>query len=87
MIEFGAGSMAVAMKSIQEIYELHIRPLPARERLRLVEMIERDVASENEPTQPARSLLELEGLGAELWQGIDAQEYVNSLRDEWDHRA
>jgi hypothetical protein len=45
-------------------------------------MIERDVASENEPTQPARSLLDLEGLGAELWQGIDAQEYMNSLRDE-----
>ncbi len=29
-------------------------------------------------------LLELEGLGAEIWEGIDAQEYVNALRDEWD---
>ena len=77
----------MATTSIQEIYELHIRPLPVRERLRLVEMIERDVVSENEPAQPARSLLELEGLGAELWQGIDVQENVNILRDEWDHRA
>ena len=32
------------------------------------------------------SLLELEGLGAELWQGVDAQEYVNELRAEWDER-
>lgn len=27
-----------------------------------------------------RSLLELEGLGAEIWEGVDAQEYVNELR-------
>ena len=45
------------------------------------------------PTGPAsdvanakRSLLELEELGAEIWQGIDAQQYVNALRAEWDHR-
>lgn len=30
-----------------------------------------------------RSLLELEGSGAEIWKGIDAQEYVDALRDEW----
>lgn len=33
-----------------------------------------------------RNLLELAGLGAEIWEGIDAQEYVNQLRSEWDHR-
>jgi len=33
-----------------------------------------------------RSLLELEGLGAEIWNGADAQQYVNELRKEWDHR-
>src|SRR5258707_1655847 len=32
------------------------------------------------------SLLELEGLGAELWLGMDAQEYVDDFRREWDHR-
>lgn len=32
------------------------------------------------------SLLELEGLGKEIWEGVDAQEYVNQLRDEWDSR-
>lgn len=35
---------------------------------------------------PARSLLELEGLGAEIWVGVDAQGYVGALRDEWEHR-
>lgn len=31
-----------------------------------------------------RSLLELEGLGADIWQGIDGQAYVQGLREEWD---
>lgn len=32
----------------------------------------------------SRSLLELHGLGSEVWQGVDAVDYVRSLRDEWD---
>ncbi len=31
-----------------------------------------------------RSIMELEGLGKEIWAGIDAQEYVNQERDSWD---
>ncbi|MCI0710467.1 MAG: hypothetical protein L0154_09935 [Chloroflexi bacterium] len=34
-----------------------------------------------------RRLSELRGLGKELWQGVDAQEYVNQLRDEWDNNS
>lgn len=30
-----------------------------------------------------RQLTELRGLGKEIWAGIDAQEYVNEMRDEW----
>ncbi|MGO8674112.1 MAG: hypothetical protein ACLQVD_22465 [Capsulimonadaceae bacterium] len=29
-------------------------------------------------------VMELHGLGAEIWNGIDAQDYVNALREEWD---
>ena len=36
------------------------------------------------PPKPKRSLSELQGLGKEIWQGVDAQEYINELRDEWD---
>jgi 23S rRNA (cytidine1920-2'-O)/16S rRNA (cytidine1409-2'-O)-methyltransferase len=35
----------------------------------------------------AKHLSDLRGLGKEIWQGIDAQEYVNELRDEWDERS
>jgi len=31
-----------------------------------------------------RSILELEGLGKEIWEGIDAQEYVDRERSSWD---
>ena len=34
----------------------------------------------------ARSILELEGLGKEIWQGVDPKDYIRELRDEWDHR-
>ncbi len=36
------------------------------------------------PEQPSlRRLQELRGLGKELWQGQDAQDYVNQERDAW----
>ncbi|MBK9713562.1 MAG: hypothetical protein IPO81_20025 [Kouleothrix sp.] len=34
--------------------------------------------------QEKHSILELAGLGAEVWKDIDAQEYVDQLRSEWD---
>jgi hypothetical protein len=33
--------------------------------------------------QPKRSIMELEGLGKEIWQGLDAQEYINQERASW----
>jgi len=32
---------------------------------------------------PKHDITELEGLGAEIWEGIDAQEYVNEERRSW----
>ena len=29
------------------------------------------------------TLSSLRGLGKEIWEGIDARDYVNRLRDEW----
>ena len=30
------------------------------------------------------SILELRGLGKEIWEGIDAAEYIRRERDSWD---
>ena len=70
----------------EEIYLKYIKGLSVVERLRLLEITARDLAGTSQPGQPKRSLLELEGLGAEIWQDVDAQEYINKLRQEWDDR-
>ncbi len=33
---------------------------------------------------PKRHITELRGLGKEIWQGQDAQEYVDAERDSWE---
>jgi len=76
------------MSKVEELYQQHIKPLLPIERLSLVEMIIHDLAAEPVRTaeKPKRSIMGLHGLGKEIWEGIDAQEYVNELRKEWDHR-
>ncbi|MEA2638799.1 MAG: hypothetical protein QOF51_193 [Chloroflexota bacterium] len=70
---------------IDELYAQLLRPLPPKDRLELLAAIARDLALDRElPGQGERSLLELEGLGSELWRGVDAQQYVHELRNEWD---
>ena len=57
---------------LEDVYEKYA--LPTAERLRLEN---HDLA-----LMPKRSILELRGLGKE--KGVDAQEYVDRLRGEWD---
>ena len=38
---------------------------------------------EVQPAAQKRSIMELQGLGKEIWQGMDAQEYVNQERASW----
>jgi hypothetical protein len=33
--------------------------------------------------QPRRSLLELQGLGKAVWQGVDVDEYLRQERSSW----
>lgn len=60
-----------------------IENLSANERLSLITTIAETLKNER---VKKHSLLELDGLGADLWQGIEATDYVKSLRSEWDHR-
>lgn len=69
---------------LDQIYERQIKPLPRALQLQLLARIAQDLAATDQIDEPEVSLLELEGLGAEIWQGIDLQQYVNELRDEWD---
>lgn len=73
------------MQTVEEIYQQHIKSLPNDEKLRLIAKVSSELA-EAKIEKPKRSIMELHGLGAEIWKGIDAQEYVNELRDEWEPR-
>lgn len=53
------------------------------EQLRLLEDLARLIRQQGSPKRK-HSILELEGLGQEIWKGIDAQEYINQERDSWD---
>ena len=72
----------MATMTAKEIYEQLVKLLAPEERLQLVETVNRDLAARppDEHEESKRSLMELHGLGAEIWEGIDAQEYVNELR-------
>jgi hypothetical protein len=72
--------------NVETIYEQHIKPLSEAEKLQLVALIAQKLAAMSSKVPKRRSLLELEGLGAEMWHGIDAQQYVDELREEWGHR-
>jgi hypothetical protein len=56
--------------------------LSREEQLRLIEELAARTAGV--PSQePPSSILELRGLGKEIWQGVDAQEYVRQERSSW----
>jgi hypothetical protein len=78
------GDHVMAMSAAQ-VYEEHIKTLSVEDRLQLLALIAEQLASERRVSEQGlqHSLMELHGLGKDVWVGLDAQEYVNRLRDEW----
>jgi hypothetical protein len=70
--------------STTSYYEVlsRVQRLTPVDQLRLLEelavLVRRQVT-----TRTQRSILELQGLGKEIWWGIDAQEYVDRERVSW----
>jgi hypothetical protein len=54
--------------------------LPRQDQLRLIQELSEQTSCDAEQ---ATSVMELCGLGQEIWQQKDAQEYVNSERASW----
>jgi hypothetical protein len=72
--------------SLNELIE-QARALPQAEIKQLMRALI-DLLPDDKPTPPAEhSILELAGLGEEIWRGIDPGEYIEQLREEWDERA
>lgn len=58
------------------------KSLSLQERRELVKLLSESIQQVEETKK--HSILELAGLGADVWKGIDPQEYINQLRSEWD---
>jgi hypothetical protein len=71
--------------TIAEILQ-QAKTLSVQERKELVKLLIDSLDGPEAVSCQQRRLSELRGLGKEIWKGIDAQEYVNQLRSEWDER-
>ena len=51
-----------------------------------LEILEKLVRLLREPAKKSKksSLLQLEGLGKEIWQDVNVDEYIDQERDSWD---
>ncbi len=71
----------MATRSYDELLG-RVRRLDPVEQLRLLEelaaLVRRRITA-----RPRRSIMELQGLGKEIWRSIDAQEYVDQERTSW----
>ena len=71
--------------SVTTYYEVLSRAkhLTPTDQLRLLEELAALVRCQTMP-QRQHSIMELQGLGKDIWSGIDAQEYVDQERSSWD---
>ena len=75
---------SIVATTADQIYREHVRALPAAERLELISLIASELAAERDGSHaaPKHSLTEIFRSGKVIGRDIDAQEYVNLLRDE-----
>ena len=71
--------------TVMQVFQQAMK-LSTRDRIELIKLIV-GTLDESEPESTKRhSIMELKGLGKEIWEGVDVAAYINELRDEWDKR-
>lgn len=78
------------LKSIEGVYrdgkvEL-LEPAPDDATGRVIVTFLPSASQDDERNASQRNIMELHGKGADVWGGVDAAEYVDELRSEWDQR-
>jgi hypothetical protein len=71
----------MSTSAYQEVLNL-VKQLTIDEQTRLLEELTAMV--HHQSTQVKHSILELEGLGKDVWKGVDVQAYINQERDSWE---
>ena len=60
-----------------------VQKLDLSDQMKLIDQLT-DLVRQRMTAHPGHSILELQGLGKEIWQDIDAQKYVDRERASWD---
>jgi hypothetical protein len=71
--------------STYNYYEIlsRIQSLSQADQLRLLEDLAA-IIRQQAIAEPLHSILEFEGVGEEVWKGINVQEFIDQERDSWD---
>ncbi len=70
--------------SVEQIYRKYIRQISPAEQLKLVALITQSLAEPTTSNKTKRNIMDLHGLGKEIWQDVDPAAYIDRLRDEWE---
>jgi hypothetical protein len=71
----------MAKPDASDIYEKYVKSLPPTERLELIALIVEDLTYHfTFEEKPKVNIMDFQGAGRALPEGMDAQEYVNRLR-------
>ncbi len=77
----------MAVKKLTLCFEDYIKGierLRPDEQLNLIEIISARLKTNLKRKKAKHSVMELEGLGAQIWKGVDAQRHVSKERKSWD---
>jgi len=77
----------MATSNVSQTYDDYVKKiqtLTPEEQLSLVKVISASLKKTLRGKKAKHSVMELEGLGADIWKGVDAQKYVLKERYSWD---
>ncbi len=76
--------MTIAIDKLEQVLDLTAR-LSAADQLRLIEQLIVQVRTQQERESAPVDMLSLVGMGAELWQQIDVDTYLEQERANWEN--
>ena len=76
--------MTTAISELEQVLDLTAQ-LSAVDQLRLIELLVAQVRAQQENEATSVDILSLVGMGADLWQQIDVDAYLEQERSSWPH--
>jgi hypothetical protein len=75
--------MATAVNELERVLDLTAQ-LSSADQLRLIELLVAQVRARQENESATVDMLSLVGVGADLWQQIDVDAYLEQERNSWE---